>query len=594
MDRVGRQSGAVSAGEAQGALRPVPDTPPVAAGPEGSGGRGPARLARWGPLTSPVAGHLALLIGYLAAGVIVTWPRASYLAGRLPESRDSAAYVWGFWWIARQVSHLADPWFTHLMAAPSGVALGYHALMPLPGLLLTPVTLLFGPSASYNLLVTLMPGLLCYAMYRAARLWLRSQVGAIAAGAFFGLSAMLTQQDWYHLNIVAGALFLPLALEASVRLRRTPGLRQAVLLGVVVAAELLTDPELTVLAGILIAVTLLPWLIFQPSVRKLRAVVIAAVIGVILASPQLIAMAREASGVRISARLLGVTDNHYGIGLPGMFAPTPRVADFGLVSWAAPFWHSRDNEAMPMFGVTLTVLALAGLAVAWRRRQAWQLAALWLGCALLALGTTLWVGKIQYIPLMQFWHGVRVSQLLPFTWFTRIPALSSFREADRFAILGLVPACLLAGAAVDWLRYHAWPLIVVVAAVAVVELGYSGNPHVGEMPTALPAVDARIAADHSDRTVVDVPYGLRGGIPEYGGRFAAEALVLATADGHPRAIAYVSRLPQPTIDAARQHAFYSHLIHVQHYSPPARTAPLPWVAPWSLPLWAAKSPLIPR
>ena len=48
---------------------------------------------------------------------------------------------------------------------------------------------------------------------------------------------------------------------------------------------------------------------------------------------------------------------------------------------------------------------------------------------------------------------------------------------------------------------------------------------------------------------MDVPYGLRGGIPEYGGRFAAEALVLATADGHPRSIAYVSRLPQPTLNA---------------------------------------------
>ncbi len=476
------------------------------------------------------------------------------------------------------------------MAAPSGVALGYHALMPLPGLLLTPVTLLFGPSASYNLLVTLMPGLLCYAMYRAARLWLPAQVGAIAAGALFGLSAMLTQQDWYHLNIVAGALFLPLVLEASVRLRRAPGLRQAVVLGVIVAADVLTDPELSVLAGILIVLVLVPWLLFHPSLRKLRAVVIAAAVGAVLASPQLLAMAHEASGVRISGQLLGVTDNHYGIGLPGMFSPTPRVANFGLPSLAKPFWHSRDNEGMPMFGVTLTALALAGLAVSWRRRNAWRLAALWAGCIVLALGTTLWIGKTQYIPLVQFWHGVRVSPLLPFTWFTRIPALSSFREADRFAILGMVPACLLAGAAVDWLRCHAWPLIAVAAAVAVLELGYSGNPHVGEMPTTLPALDAPIAADHSDRTVLDVPYGLRGGIPEYGSQFAAEALVLATADGHPRAIAYVSRLPQPTIDAARQHAFYSYLIHVQHYSPPARTAPLPYVAPWTLPLWAAKPP----
>ena len=45
---------------------------------------------------------------------------------------------------------------------------------------------------------------------------------AIAAGAFVGLSAMLTYQGWYHLNIAYGTVFLPLTLEAAVRLRRGP------------------------------------------------------------------------------------------------------------------------------------------------------------------------------------------------------------------------------------------------------------------------------------------------------------------------------------------------------------------------------------
>ena len=110
----------------------------------------------------------------------------------------------------------------------------------------------------------MVPGLLCYAMYRAARLWLPSQTGAIAAGAFFGLSAMLAQEDWYHINIAVGALFLPLALEASVRLRRSPGWRQAVILGVVVGAAVLTDPESAVLTGILAGLVLLPWLLWRP------------------------------------------------------------------------------------------------------------------------------------------------------------------------------------------------------------------------------------------------------------------------------------------------------------------------------------------
>jgi 4-amino-4-deoxy-L-arabinose transferase-like glycosyltransferase len=579
---------------------PSGDTaPPETDRPGAAAGRGAGRLSgvRRGA-AHPAVRQLALLICFLAAGVAVTWPRATYLAGQLPEMRDSAAYVWGFWWMARQVSRLAYPWATGYMAAPVGVPLGYHTLMPLPGLLLTPVTLLFGPSASYNLLVIAIPGLLCYAMYRAARLWLPSQTGAIAAGAFFGLSAMLAQEDWYHVNIAVGALFLPLSLEASVRLRRTPGKRQAIILGVVIGAAVLTDPESAVLVAILTGLVLLPWVLRRPKLDRLWPPALAGVTAAVVASPQLFAMTQEQvrGGLRIDPGLQAVTDKLYGVGLPGMFSPTPRVMDFGLDSLAGPFLHSRNNEGLPMFGVTLTALALIGLIVAWRRRSAWLLALLGLGCAALALGMSLWVTKRQFVPLMEIWYGVRVSPVLPYTWFVRIPGLSAFREADRLAILGLVPAALLAGAAVNWMRYHAKPLIAVVVALGVLESGYSGNPRIGVMPTALPGLDRPIAADHSRSIVVDVPYGLRGGIPQYGGRFAAQALVLATADGHRRAVAYVSRIPYPIRNAIQRHAFYTWLIQTQHYTPPGRSAPLS-PATWKLPLFnripASYTPLTP-
>jgi hypothetical protein len=238
--------------------------------------------------------------------------------------------------------------------------------------------------------------------------------------------------------------------------------------------------------------------------------------------------------------------------------------------------------------VTLTALALIGLIVAWRQRRAWQLAALWAGCAALALGMSLWVAKRQFIPWMQDWHGVRVSPLLPYTWFVRIPGLSAFREADRMAILGLVPAALLAGMAVNWMRYHARPLIAVVIALGVLELGYAGNPKIGSMPTAYPGLDGPIAAGPSASIVVDVPYGMRGGIPEYGGRFAAPALVMATADTNPRAIAYVSRIPASTLDAIMNNAFYTSLIKTQHFTFPPVTVPLTAAAQQSRPLWARK------
>jgi hypothetical protein len=542
-------------------------------------GSGRARRA----LRSPVARHIGLLLCVIVAGALATIPLAANLAGRIPAARDPASYVWDFWWVAHQVTHLGNPWFTPLMAAPVGVQLGFHTVMPLPGVLFTPVTLAFGPGFSYNLWTVILPGLLCYAMYRAARLWLRSATGAVGAAVFFGLSCMLTQQDWYHLNIALGAIFLPMALEASVRLRRKPGRRQAIILGLVMGVAVLTDQESALLASIVVALVLLPWLLRRPGWARLWPVLLACVAGTVIASPQIIAMLQEIvashGGLSIDPKLLAVSYKQYGIGLPGMFTPTPRVTTFGLDPLASPFLHGRDNEGMPMFGTTLTVLALLGLLASWRRRSAWQLAALWIGCAALALGTSLWIGKTQYLPLSSVWNGVRVSNLMPYTWFVRLPGLSSFREADRLAILGLLPAALLAGAAVEWCRYHAKPLLAVVAVGVILESGYAGYSgdvrKVSTIPVSYPGVDRGILRDHSGSIVLDLPFGLRGGIPVDGVPFFPQALVMATEDGHPRSIAYTSRIPDPTIDAINNHPFYAALIDAEHE--------VPEKCPWRVP-----------
>ena len=261
----------------------------VPAGDVPAGGR-PRGLGR----AAPLARHLILLACYVAAGIAVTWPRVTYLAGRLPDTRDAGGYVWDFWWVARQVSHLGNPWSTSYIAAPVGTALGYHTLMPLPGLLMTPITLAFGPSASYNLLSIACPGLLCYVMYRAARLWIPSQTGAIATGALFGLSSILAWRSWYEINLAAGALFLPMALEASVRLRRRPGRRQAITLGLVMGAAVLTDQESAVLAAILTALVLQPWMLRHPAPARLWPPALATAVGALIATPQIIAMIQQA------------------------------------------------------------------------------------------------------------------------------------------------------------------------------------------------------------------------------------------------------------------------------------------------------------
>src|SRR6185437_15963456 len=94
------------------------------------------------------AWHLLLLGCFIGAGIGVTWPMTAKLAdGQLPWNPDVASYVWALWWLAHSVAHLGNPFVTTYMAAPVGIQLGFDTLMPLPGLIMTPVTLIWGPTA---------------------------------------------------------------------------------------------------------------------------------------------------------------------------------------------------------------------------------------------------------------------------------------------------------------------------------------------------------------------------------------------------------------------------------------------------------------
>lgn len=548
----------------------------------------------------PVRVHLAVLAAYVVAGIVVSWPRVTYLtAHKLPYSRDAGSYVWGFTWVAKQVEHLSNPWFTRDIAAPVGVQLGYHALMPLEGVLMMPVTVVLGPSVSYNLLSVLMPGLLCYAMYRVGRLWLPSQLGAIAAGAFFGLSTMLVWRSWYHLNLAAGVLFIPLALEAAVRLRRRPGWRQAVILGAVMAGALLTDQEMDILVMMVIVTALLPWLLCGPARagRPARAaateaanaaeragtflrvfaarawpVALAGVVFAVLASPQIIAIVQQTrtGGAPPPGALAGDYINS-GVPFPYMFALSPRVYQFGLHGLGFITYHGGLGDGIADFGLAVTALALLGLVISWSRRNVRLLAALWLGCTVLAAGTTLKIGSHVFVPAPVLWSGVRLSAIMPYSWFIRVPGMEGFREAARITMLGIAPAALLAGSGVEWLRDNVPRILIPALILVVLEAGWAGNYDVGSandvgtMPTSLPALDRPIAADHSASIVVDVPFGIRNGLllDGEGQPFNPEAQVLATADGHPRAVAFVSRLPIPTLNRIVSEPFYAGLIRAE-------------------------------
>jgi hypothetical protein len=629
----------------------------------GSGPAGSEHALRGGPrsylsraLARNWVRHLVLLLAYEAAGVAATWPRFSYLAdGKLPATSDVSGFVWNLWWAAHQLAHPGNPFFTRFMAAPVGTHLAYSTLMPLAGWIMSPVTIAFGPSASFTLLTIVTPGLLCYAMYRAARLWL-SQSGAIVAGAFFGLSSMLAWQNWYHVNIAIGTIFLPVTIEAAVRFRRTPRARPAIALGLALGGSILVNQESTAIAVILAAVILVPWLVAALVrdrgllLRALRPLAIGAGLGVVVASPQLIAMLQQliAGGAKPPVGQLAANYAQFGVSLPTLFAPSPRLASAGLGGLASAYSYVNAGqvlEGLPTFGVVLSGLAVLGLLAGWRTRSTWAFGALWLVSAAIALGTSLTFGTncqisqginylpgkvygkfcTQYLPLaghMHYtrvlvkggppggtWEPVVVSNLMPYTWLVRLHLLSGLREADRFAIVGLIGAAMLAGLTVQWLsrRRTTIPLIALVVALGALEAGWSGAPvsspgYHGTMPTTLPGLDKFLVRDHSDSIVVDVPYGLRGGVGVTGSQISPQAMLIATRDQHPRAISYTAWVSKAAITGVARHAFYRYLYAAENSSDPTarqillaradlRTLHVGWVVAWRN-MWTQRHPLL--
>jgi hypothetical protein len=128
---------------------------------------------------------------------------------------------------------------------------------------------------------------------------------------------------------------------------------------------------------------------------------------------------------------------------------------------------------------------------------------------------------------------------------------------------------------VEWLRQHSVKVLIPVMIVAVLEAGWAGNfdvgkaNNIGTMPTSLNKLDNPIAADHSQSIVVDVPFGIRSGLllPGEGLPFDPMAQVLQTHDGHPRAVAFLSRLPLATLAAILHKPFYGDLMRAECMPP---------------------------
>src|ERR1700728_1082786 len=192
--------------------------------------------------------------GYLLASVILTWrlwahPSSATVAGNPP---DHSQFAWFMRYSATAVSHGRLPGLvTTAMNAPAGISMMWNTTVLLPGILLTPVTLLAGPQVSLTVLLTLGFAGSAASLFYVLRRYGASMVAAAVGGAVYGFSPALTHTAMGHYQLQF-AVLPPLIVDAVLRLCQSPArpVRAGAWLGLLLAAQIFIGEEMLFESGL--------------------------------------------------------------------------------------------------------------------------------------------------------------------------------------------------------------------------------------------------------------------------------------------------------------------------------------------------------
>lgn len=339
---------------------------------------------------------------YLIPALISFWHCLPHLATSEPAHGvgDLAKYNWCVAWVPYALGHGLNPFITHAANVPYGVNLMDDTSVLGLGLLMSPVTVLFGPFATVNLLNILAFPLSAGAGYLLARRYVNWRPAAFAAGLLYGYSPYMVGQGYGHLNLsfvpLPPLIFLTLD-ELFIRQKRNP-LRQGLLLGLMMTLQFLISTEIfatTVLFSAIALVVLAIW--HRREVRPrlphaLRGLVPGAVLAVVLlAWPAYEAVLgpRHIHGVIAGFRI-------YDSALLGPLLPT-SLLEFGTHHMKAIADRIGGNNSENGSYLGLPLIALFAATPFLVKRRAVRVAAVLAVIAfVLSLGVRLHIGPLRW------------------------------------------------------------------------------------------------------------------------------------------------------------------------------------------------------
>jgi len=405
----------------------------------------PVRVAdeRVRPLSGGRAVALASVY-YLLAALAVTlllWrdPASRTVAGN-PNDADQMA--WFFRYDATAIAHLHLPALvTTAMNAPQGVNVMWNTFMLLPGVLLAPVTLLFGPQVSLTVLLTVGFAGSATAMFAVLRRWQVSVAGAALGAAVYGFSPALLHSAIGHYDLQF-AVLPPLIADAVLRLAtgrtsapsggdrggRPPGqtLRGGLWLGLLVTAQVFISEEILFDTGLATALLLIVIAAGRPRAVAGRIAGLAGGLGVAACVLAVIA------GYPLWVQFFGplhqtgspFTTDFFKNDLAGFVVPSSFMLFHTAGSAAEALrYQGQLPEYLGYLGWPLIVVLTAGAIRFWRRLAVRACAVACAVLSLFSLGGTLLASGHEHAWIK-----------LPWYWLQGLPVLSAALP-DRFSIV---------------------------------------------------------------------------------------------------------------------------------------------------------------
>jgi hypothetical protein len=358
---------------------------------------------------SPV-GWQAIIV-YTAAALLFGRHTVAHMATGCSCSQisDSWEATWPFAWFPYALTHGLNPWYTHALWNPPGFNTAGITSFPLPALVLAPVTWLWGPLVSANVVNLGAPVVTAWATYHLCLYVSKDRAAALLGGATLGFGTyVLLQMSASHIimTIVVAPQFAALAglryLDGAIGRRRV-----VVELVLCFIIQLFTSSEIfftmTVFGLVLLV---LGYALGTPELRRgLRGLVFPLVIAYAITA---VVSADYLYWILKSPKYAVGIGNGFSTDLLGYIVPTTKtwIGGQSFHSVYALFDVGAENGAY--LGVPLILITVRWICTHWQLRSSRFLAAAICISILWTLGPTLHVAGQSTI-----WLPYRVISGLP-------------------------------------------------------------------------------------------------------------------------------------------------------------------------------------